>query len=173
MRRISWLTLLLVVGLCPGCSQKQKQEQKPAGPRTRDQARALLRQAVQARDPGKVYDLLGQQSRWSVISIHKNLKQICLLVKAHYPQQRQARELERCAAAARARDARAYLAGLPWAGQLLRPLSASNPDPDKGLCQQDGAWCYCGLDPELGRLKVKSTRDLATTRENADAFGRQ
>lgn len=171
MRWISLLTLLLAVALCPACFRKQ--DQKPKEPRTRAQAQALLHQAVQARDPARVYDLLGQQSRWSVISIHKNLKQICSLVKAHYPKQRQARELERCSGAVGATDARAYLAGYPWTGQLLRPLSALTPALDKGLCQEDGAWCYCGLDPELGRLKVKSARDLATTRENVDAFGRQ
>ncbi len=166
------LILLLATGLCSACSGKKARE-KPAGPRTRDQAAALLAQAVKDKDPGKVFDLLDKQSRWSAISIHKNLKQICALVRSHYPRQRQARELERCAAAARSKDARAYLASLPWTDALLSPLSGAG-QADKGLCREDdGAWSYCGLDKGLQRIKIKSARDLATTRENADSFGRQ
>ena len=161
------LILLLVVG---GCHRSQEQRPDTEGPRSRARAETLLRQAVKARDPGLIYDLLDQQSRWSVISIHKDLGKICSLVKTHYPKQRQARELQRCAGAARSRDARAYLAALPWTAELLRPLQG---DSIQGLCQQGGAWSYCGLGDGLGRLKVKSARDLATTRENADTFGRQ
>lgn len=165
------LTLLIVAGLSQACSQKL--EQRASGPRSREQAAALLHEAVTARDPGKIYDLLDQQSRWSVISIHKNLRQICSLVKAHYPKQRRARELERCAAAARVTEPRAYLASLPWTAELLRPLSAGSAAAGEGLCQKDGTWGYCGLAQGLRGLKIKSARDLATTRENADSFGRQ
>ena len=82
MKRL--LIPLLALGLCHGCSRKRAQEPMPEGPRTRARAEALLRQAVKARDPGAIHDLLDKQSRWPVISIHKNLNQICSLVETRY-----------------------------------------------------------------------------------------
>ncbi len=162
------LTSMMLLPLILGCSQRSGKPEDV--PRSKDQATALLRAAVQARDPGKVYDVLDRQSRWSMITVHKNLRQICSLVKTHYPAARRARELERCSAAARHREPRAYMASLAWTAPLLAPLSG---DGARGLCKRDGQWSYCALGPGMQKLKLKTARDLATTRENADTFGRQ
>ena len=164
------LTPIIVLTLFFGCSQRA--EDPKDEPRSKQRTATLLSAAVQAKDPGKIYDLLDRQSRWSMISVHKDLRRICSLVKTYYPSGRRARELERCADAFRHREPRAYMANMAWTAALLAPLSSGGAAA-QGLCKRDNQWSYCGLGPGLTSLKLKTARDLATTRENADTFGRQ
>ena len=169
------LTFCLVLTFV-GCSQKSTTQRQT--PRTAEQTLAALTGAVQQKKMGSVFVLLDQQSRWSVMTIHKNLKQVCSLVRSRYPKQRQARAMERCAAAAGATDARAYFVSLTAVGPVqaaLASLASGGPQTArKVLCQQkQGRWSYCGLRKPLQQLELKSARDLQSTRENADTFGQQ
>jgi len=160
------LCSLLWLSAGPGCSGRGAQSAAPKSP---EQAAAELQRLARAGDAGGVYELLDQDSRWSLMSIHKDQHAICALVRASYPKERQARELERCRLADRARDAKAMFAAYARQEALLAKLAGQAP-PRAELCQDGAGWRYCGLRAELERLKVKTARDAASIRENAEAF---
>ena len=135
-------------------------------------------------DGGRLFDLLDQQSRWSVMTVHRDLRRLCELVRAHYPKDRQLRELARCQVAEAAPEARAFFSrqanewavlarlqgltgkeGLEGSGEL-RTVKGH---PALVVCRGPD-WGYCGLREELERIKLKTTRDLATVQENAEAY---
>lgn len=167
------MTLLVIVllGCVAGCSDRKPEA--VVGPGTAAEVHAAVRAAASAKDYGALYDLLDRGSRWSVMSTHKNLKLTCGLVRTHYPTRRRPRELERCRAAARAATPRAFFAGLSQDQRLRKFVAALPVKPaaaGSALCQDHGRHRYCGLRAELSRRKVKSARDLALTRENAEGY---
>jgi hypothetical protein len=148
---------------------------------------ALADLARAGGDPKLLFDVMDQASRWSAITVHRDLRTICQLVRAHYPKDRQARELQRCQAADSVREPRDFFAGQAAGWGLLAGLSGlTGKEPLQGqgdrrtvarpgqpalvFCRTDNAWSYCGPREELERLKVKTSRDLASVQENADAY---
>jgi hypothetical protein len=173
------LSLLLLAG---GCTGKKKTLQSP------EQAFTAVTAAANQGDQGAahIYTLLDERSRWSAISVHKDLRAICALIKAHYPQQGRKREMRRCSLAARAKTTKAWFAAHARRERLLTPLAGLTrveQRSDKGdratlrsgghelaFCKQEGAWTYCGLREHFDQQKLKSARDLTTVRENAEAY---
>lgn len=181
MRRWRFALLAAVTGLAGADCRRPA---SPALPRTPEQALAALARA--GDDGAALFDLLDQQSRWSVMSVHRDLRKVCELVRQSYPKDRQAREITRCRAAETADDARAFFAGQARGWGLLATLeglSGTESLPGSGdrrtaqgkhgpvsLCQDGEGWGYCGAREALEAMKVKTARDLATVQENAEAF---
>jgi hypothetical protein len=136
-------------------------------------------------DGARLFDLLDQQSRWSVMTVHRDLRHLCELVRAHYPKDRQARELARCHAAEAAPEPRDFFGRQANAWGVLRGLqgltgkeglegsgeqrTVKGLRPPVILCRGPD-WSYCGLREELERIKLRTTRDLATVQENVEAY---
>ena len=161
----------------------------------RTPAEALSRVRAAAGSAATLFDLLDQSSQWSVMSIRKDLAQICTLVRTRYPRRRRERELERCQMATEPGEVAQFFARLSAAHRLLQPLrDAKTPGPlqvsgDRAeagkvvLCREERTedvegskvkrkrWTYCGLAEQLEALKIKASRDLITTQENAEAYG--
>jgi len=177
----------MVLSLClsiAGCASSKAP--KPNVPKTPEQVLSDLKQAIAHKDTGKIYAMLDQQSRWSVMSIYRDQKTICSLVRAHYPQKRQARELDRCSDAVRCKNVDSFFSVLTRKHKLLVSLSRL---PDEDISEEDkahgerkdrgpftkegGYWYYAGLRQELKSIKVKIARDLVTIKENTAAFSRR
>lgn len=152
-----------------------------------ERAGAEVAEAARAGKLERVFDLLDKNTRWSIMSVHKDRQQICKLIQDHYPKERQARELRRCHLAAAAADARAFfVAYAKQHKQLVEPLarlqvagaghgSGSRVELEGGgqrvpFCKEDGGWYCCGLRERFERLKLKAARDLMTVRENTEAY---
>ncbi len=174
--------VLAALTMLVGC---RRGDRPPPAPTSPEQALAELGRAVAGADSGRVFELLDQDSRWSVMSIHRDQLKLCAEVRAHYPKERQPRELERCRAADAAREVKPFFAAFARAGRLLEPLSGltgREPLQRSGekavvagraavvLCREGAAWGYCSLREELERLKLKAARDLAIVQENAEAY---
>lgn len=177
------LTVLIAL-VAAGCRTK-KPEIVPQSP---EEAFTELKQAFQ-RTPlegDQVFMLLDRQSRWSLMSVFKDRKQICKLVRAHYPKARQARELQRCRMAASSDSATAFFAAYAQQHKLLEPLTRmgalsgrrgsaqrvelQSQGTSFAFCKEPDGWFYCGLAEQLDQLKVKAARDLTTVQENVDAY---
>ncbi len=189
MHRRCAATLLALVTVAGGCPRTRSSRPTP------ESAVAALARA--GGDAAQLYDLLDQDSRWSVISVHRDLRTICELVRAQYPKDRQAPELHRCRPAELARDPRAFFVSQAAGWGLLGGLSGlTGKETPQGsgeqrtvpraggppllLCQTPAegkpssapgtSWAYCGAHEELERLKLKTARDLASVQENAEAY---
>jgi hypothetical protein len=177
------VAILVVVLALPGC-RRREQWSPPATPEE-----ALSRATATARGGQlkRLFRLLDKNSRWSLMSVHNSHREICKLVRAHYPEARQPGELRRCHPAERARDAEAFF--VERAGrhpELVEPLRRFKPPGKRtgsgervelvgggrrlAFCRVDGAWWYCGLREAFDELKLKATRDLTTVRENIETF---
>jgi hypothetical protein len=167
--------LLLALSLCAlvgGCSSNKKQQ--VVLPKTPAQALSELRRAVGEDDTRRIYQLLDQTSRWSVMTIYRDLRSICHLVRQHYPRERQARELERCRDADQAPKPELYFGKLARTQRLLEPLRGAAGGQERlrrALVREGGAWTYSGLKTRLEEIKLKVSRDLQTVRESAEALG--
>lgn len=184
-RRVVLIGIALVaLGSC-----RRKEPDRPlASPRE-----ALSRVVAAARSSNMVqlFGLLDRNTRYSVMSVHRDHKKICELVRARYPKQLQARELSRCHAAASTRDARAFFVAYSarHRDDIIEPLlrfgleSVKQQDQKQGprvelasgngrlaFCKEDGGWCYCGLRERFDQLKLKAARDLTTVRENSESY---
>jgi len=177
MRRVACLALALSAAGCRTAARP------PSSP---EQTVRELGEAARAQDPVRLFRLLDTESRWSLMSVHKDLLKLCGLVRAHYPKQRQAHELQRCRLADSARDPQAMFA--LWAKERglatsLAKLPADAKPTVAGeratlesaglraeLCRATEGWTYCGLREELERLKLKAARDVATIQENVEAY---
>lgn len=183
-RRLSWVVIGL---LSAGTACRTREGQVP--PRSPAEALGRLQAAVKADKPGAVWELLDKNTQWSLMSVHKDQRKTCELVRASYPKQRQVRELRRCHAAEVAPDAKAFfiaLARRDRAAFLERIVRFKAPGKAEGagqretslsdgvnrlaFCREEQAWGYCGLRDHVDQLKVKAARDLATVRENIEAF---
>lgn len=156
------------------------------GARSPEQAFTDLAQLVREHKTSRIYDLLDNESRWSLMTILRDQRAICDLVRTQYPQNRQARELLRCQLSARAKDARDLFEAYARAYQVLTPLEhLSSISKKQGtfdrveiesqgvklmFCREGAGWFFCGLRSQLEALKVKSARDLISIKENADSF---
>ena len=158
------------------------------GPRSPEEAFSALGQAARAADLGRLFELLDKGTRWSIMSVFKDQQQTCSLVRAHYPKDRQPRELRRCQLAAGAPDAKAFFVAYARKHHqaIVEPLArmtAVKARHGSGtrveleiagvrlpFCEEDGLWAYCGLHERFDRLKVKTARDLSMVRENIEAY---
>ena len=178
------LLLLSAVASCKS-SPPGELERPPASPEVCHQR---LVKAAQGGDWAGVFDLIHRDSQWSFISWHTSLKEVCRLVRAHYPEARRGRAIQRCEAAARYREARDFfVAGggrLAPLDQLVRAgeITARRGGGGKVTLEAGGAsyvycpgkegWAYCGLAEAYNQLKLKSARDLASVEENAEEYAR-
>jgi hypothetical protein len=176
------LVVLALLGVgAAGCPRSKAPLRAP----TPEQGLAELARA--GGDARLVFDVMDQDSRWSVITAHRDLRAICQLVRAHYPKDRQPRELRRCQTAEAVREPRDFfasqasgwgllggLSGLtgkePLQGQGDRRTVARPGQPALIFCRNGADWSYCGAREELERLKVKTSRDLASVQENTEAY---
>ncbi len=179
--------LVLVVGLGSLCHCITKKNRHGQGVARTVEAtfRDLIRTA-QDKSSDRLFDLLDTESRWSIMSLVKDQKTICELVKSYYPQNLQARELTRCQLAAQSKDVKAYFAAYVKANRLLVPLDhlgeieATQREGDRMevksqgqrlvFCKEGQTWGYCGLRADLDRQKIKAARDLFTVKENVETF---
>lgn len=157
-------------------------------PKSTAEALARLQAAVSSDKPGVVWELLDKNTQWSLMSVHKDQRKTCELVRASYPKQRQVRELRRCHVAEAAPDAKAFFIALARQdrasfleaiARFRAPGKAQSGEREALLsdgartlsfCMEEQAWTYCGLREHVDQLKVKAARDLATVRENIEAF---
>jgi hypothetical protein len=166
LRSVHLLCLALGVLACRG--------KPPDPPPSPEAAWRQLSVAARAGSAERVWTLLDTESRWSLMSIFKDQQRICALVRAHYPKERQGRELERCRLSDGARDAQALFAA--WAREQHALEAVAKLPVDGGaraeLCREGSGWLYCGLRATLAELKLKTARDAAAIQENAEAFRR-
>ena len=182
-----WLAIGLGALLCfvaaGGCSRRRPNDLPTAA--TPEQA--LRELARVGGDAARLFDLLDQDSRWSVMTVHRDLRALCQLVRTHYPKDRQIRELQRCSAAETAREPRDLFVGQARGWGMLEGIDGlSGKEPVQGsgeqrsvtragapallLCRGGAGWGYCGLREKLDGLKLKTARDLASVQENAEAY---
>ncbi len=178
MRAPHRLALLLVV--LAGCRSQAQ------APRTPEAALRELGDAARASDLARLQRVLDTESRWSLITIHKDQLKLCGLVRAHYPKERQRLELSRCRLADGARDPEALFATwarerglvvafakLPAEGKATvvgERATFSAAGGEHTFCREGDGWLYCGLRAELEQLKLKAARDVATVQENVEAY---
>jgi hypothetical protein len=186
--------LFLLVGLLLGGCQRAGSPVKVALPTTPEEAFAELTRAARQGDGGRLYALLDNDSRWSLMSIQRDQREICAIVRSTYPKEHQERELARCRQAAMAKDVEAYFVSYAAGQRLLAPLAALGKmgrrsgsgarveiEAERGrvaVCEEqrkeDGrelrGWVYCGLRPQLEAAKIKAARDLTSVRENAESY---
>jgi hypothetical protein len=170
--------------LLSGCPRKREARSTP------EQVLEAIVEAVRT-DAGakKVYDLLDTETRFSIMSAHKDLQRICSLVRNHYPKRLQAREVRRCDLASRAENARVWFVAYARKHRLLEHLERAQKTSTRhgsaqgnrvelqsagqrlAFCrEEEGLWTYCGLRRQFERLKVKTARDLTTVAENVEAY---
>jgi hypothetical protein len=179
---IAWMVLMVLIAA--GCRTKRP-EILPQSP---EEAFAELKKASQSTPPqvDQLFLVLDRKSRWSLMSVFKDRKQICKLVREHYPRARQARELQRCRMAASSESATAFFAAYARQHKLLEPLTRlgaisgrrgsaqrvelQSQGATLAFCKEPDGWFYCGFSDQLDQLKVKAARDLTTVQENVDAY---
>ncbi|MFO0657487.1 MAG: hypothetical protein U0787_20765 [Polyangia bacterium] len=170
-----WIGLLL---LLVGCGQR----------RTAESACLALRDAIWEADGIAVYDVLLQNTQWSVSTVNKLHRQMATQIRASYPAaQREAalgrlfassadsgRELflslygERYAADFRARVAE-DMRTVPVVGDVVHcGCAAGKPFLlARGL---DGKWGLSELDREWEDAKLRAFHDLETVEHNVELF---
>ena len=179
---LRWTLLALAALAVGGC----KRCPPPRRPTTAAEAAQVLANIGREGDARRLFEFLDQESRWSMMTIYRDQRAICSTVRAQYPKERQARELQRCSLAERSSEVGEFFAAYVWAHRLLAPLAKLDPQQaakatgdrvELGaqgsrvtLCRDAGVFAYCGLRTELEQLKVKTSRDLETVKENGAAF---
>jgi hypothetical protein len=163
-------------------------------PTTPEATLEALGRAAQGGDAARLWGLLDRTSRWSLMSVQRDLREVCALVRASYPSAQQARELQRCRQAAEAKTAEELFIAYAKGQGLLQPLArVGAPGPRRGtgdvleiesggtrvaLCREQRrerreertGWAFCGLREHLEALKLKAARDLVMVRENAESY---
>jgi hypothetical protein len=150
----------LVVACALGCSR---------GAKSQEEAARRLAEAVRQGNTAAVYDVVDQETRWSIDSVWKYHQQCLAAIEESYPTDAQARESRRFIDAASARDflkghEERYheLAGLaPRVGQLGAADFARD---------QRGQWGYTGLRALWEDAKQRASHDLETVRASAAAY---
>jgi hypothetical protein len=176
--------ILLVLLTAPGC--RTRDQEVPPG--SAAEVLSRLGAAVRADELAEVWKLLDEGTRWSVMSIYKDRRRTCELIRAHYPKERQPGELRRCRAAEVATDAGAFFTALArrHRGRVIEPLARFKaPGKRSGgegrvelsdgrhrlvFCKEERGWSYCGLRDYMDRLKTKAARDRVTVQENIESF---
>ena len=190
--RASTVVVGLLLASVVSCRRSQPTEMPL--PTTPEAALQALGRAAQGGDAARLWGLLDQTSRWSLMSVQRDLREICTLVRASYPREQQARELQRCRPAAEAKTAEELFVAYAKAQRLLRPLARVGPPGARrgtgdsleiesggtrvALCrehrrvgrEEHAGWAYCGLREHLDAAKLKAARDLVTVRENAESY---
>lgn len=153
--------------------------------RTPQAAFEALKRAALANSAEALYQLLDRKTQWSIESTLRAQRKMRDLVRAHYPEQRQARELRRTQIAGMASDPASFFFAYGQTRKLLEPLQrlgkldtteGSSPSvtlvsgPQRlRFCREDQAWRYCGLRDAFEQLKVRAARDLKIVRESIES----
>jgi hypothetical protein len=91
-------------------------------PRSFSQARKDLRAAVRKGDCKMLYRVLDEKTRWAAMSLVRDAKRVQALIKAHYPEADQPRELARVYEAATSKNAKQWFARYCTRTRLLAEL---------------------------------------------------
>jgi hypothetical protein len=141
------------------------------GAKTPAEARERLHAAVESGDGRALYDIVDEQTRWSIDSAFKYHQQCLDLIEQTYPPEVQAREKARfvdgddVAHFLTAYEARYHLFA------ALRPR-LSSPEGDGITQDKRGRWVFSGLRAQWEDIKHRGSHDLDTVRESAQAFRR-
>jgi hypothetical protein len=162
--RVQWVSPAALLLFCASAACTR-------APRSEDEARARLAQAVRAGDGRALYDLVDEATRWSIDSTWKYHQQCLALVEESYPPELQARETARFLDAASARD---FVGAYERQYHLLPALAerAASPRPGDLVRERDGRVRVTILRAQWEDIKQRASHDLDTVRENAVAFGR-
>jgi len=142
------------------------------GAKSPEEARARLRSALERGEAAAVFDLLDQETRWSIESTWKYHQRCLRLIEENYPPEEQGRaagrflDADRPAAFLAAYDARyQVLAGLrPRLGALA---------PGDFAIEKNKRWGYTGLRAQWGDIKQRASKDAETVERNATAYERE
>jgi hypothetical protein len=184
--RLFVLVVALLIAFAGACRKKKK----PVVPQTPAQlAQELNRAAVNDRN-GRLFDLLDEASRWSIMSIYRARREACELIRADYPEEQQARELSRCKLALLHPDPESYFGAYAKQhhGRVIRPLKQLGGggleieekgtgratlivgDTKLSACKSEDVWTYCELRDTLEQTKIKAARDLKMVRDNVETY---
>jgi hypothetical protein len=169
------LAVLAAVASCAG------------GPRSPEEARERLAQAVEARDGARLFDALDLETRWSWMSIQRAQRETYDIILSNFPEgsERQ-RYLRRCEAGALSENARALFASqlepAAWEGLAaglagVGPLQPVADDRAEGgsaghklvfrRAVRRGGWGFAGLAGQAEDIKRRSLADLEVVRTSA------
>jgi hypothetical protein len=139
------------------------------GPKSPEEASSRLSAAIQQGDAAAAYDLLDQETRWSIDSVWKYHQQCLSAIEESYPTEAQARESRRFIDAASARD---FLKGHEERYHELSALAPKLAQPRAGDFATDahGRWGYAGLRGQWEDAKQRASHDLETVRASAAAY---
>jgi len=141
------------------------------GARTPDEALARLRDAAERGEAAQAFDLLDEQTRWSIESTWK-YQQLCFkVIEEDYPGEAQAQALGRLidadspAGFFRAYEARYH----QLAGLRARLATAGVKD---FVRDRWGRYGYVGLREPWEDIKQRASKDLETVRRDAQTYQR-
>ncbi len=142
------------------------------GAKSPEEARGRLRSALERGDAAAVFDLLDQETRWSIESTWKYHQRCLRLIEENYPPEEQAR------AAGRFLDAdrpAAFLAAYDARYQLLAgPKSRMGAlAPGDFAIEKNKRWGYTGLRAQWEDIKQRASKDGETVERNATAYERE
>jgi hypothetical protein len=176
------LPALLVVVMSSGCTPKAK---------TPDEAYRWLSKAVQAQDPGALFDALDQTTRWDWMTIQKWHREAYDVVISNFPEgparERELHRFEKGATAASAKELFASEVGASVLPQLA-PLVVADPKIElegdvaevvlsgggrvRLLRGTKGGWGFAGLMPDAEERKARAYHDLDMVRVSAADYER-
>jgi hypothetical protein len=184
--RLRWLATLASVAVASGCS-----DPPPPTARTLEGAFERVAAAIDAGDAKRLYWDLELETRWSLMTIHRNQRRIQDLVAADYPTDERARAVGRWRTGAEAADPGVLFAELCAARDCLEPLREKigaiarvERTPGGGVVRtipggvyrfkkgQDGRFGLQGFRDELATLERDVNRDLAVIERAASEYRR-
>jgi hypothetical protein len=180
----AWLALGLCAAIA-GCA---------GGAGTPEEALAVLGQAVQARDGGRLYDALDLETRWSWMSIQRAERESYDIILSNFPPgPERERQLRRCEAGALAQTPRELFArrveDATWTELAAAVSQAGTPvsSGDGSEAQTEGGgrklifrrnphkrfgWGFAGLADEAEQIKRRAMADLEVVRTSAADYER-
>src|SRR5262249_47626757 len=128
----AWTALFV---LCIGCSR---------GAGSAEEGRARLRTAVESVDASAFYELVDEETRWSMDSAFKYHQQCLDLIEQGYPPEMQPREKARFVDG---EDVRKFLAAYEARYHMIASLRprVEGPDPVGIVRDKHGRWVFAGL----------------------------
>jgi hypothetical protein len=151
------LFLIGLVGLS-GCGA--------GGAHTLEEGQARVQKLAEGGATAELYDLVDEQTRWSIDTTFKYQQQSLAVIEEAYPPELQAREKARFVDGD---DVRKFLVAYEARYHLLAvaPTRAGDFEKDKR-----GRWYFIGLRAHWDDVKLRSSHDLDTVKESAAAYRR-
>ncbi len=136
-----------------------------AMPRTADEARACVSQAIGHNDGAALYRCLDQRTRWAIDSSYRDQAVTRSLIAARYPEDTAAAALAPLTAAAAA-DAPHYFAGVLGPGELGALGQRLVTGSLHFVRYSDKGWGLADLGDEWTQHQEHADHELKTVREN-------